>query len=194
MSNADRERWNQKYAKKLDTPSEAPPILLQNLSYFQAGTVLDVACGDGAAALFLARQAEFEVTALDISDVAINRLQQFARQQQLKVNTLCFDLEDATAFSDVGEFNNICLFRFKPTAELLVQIARLLAEKGRLIIATFNQLHHQQTGFNPRFCLQPEELLFKNQPFLESAGLRLISYHSSEQSPFCDSYIFEKSL
>lgn len=188
MSSADRERWNQKYADKGSSLSEVPLILLQNLTYFQKGSVLDVASGDGAIAIYLASKPGFNVSALDISEIGLQRLSDFADERGLKVNTLCIDLEEFHDWPCLGQFDNICIFRYKPTLVLIERLTMLLAEGGRLIVSTFNQLHHQHTGFNQQFCLEPNEL-----SDVAGKGLNLLSYHSSEQSPFCDSYIFEKS-
>ena len=189
MSHTDRERWNKKYASKGDSPGEVPAVLLQNLSYFQTGSVLDIASGDGAIALYLASQQRFNVSALDISEIGLQRLSAFADQRNLSITTLCVDLDEQQDWSHLGSFDNICLFRYKPTLDLLKRLAAHLNEGGRLIVSTFNQLHHQHTGFNQQFCLKPDELIG-----VANQGLSLLSYQSNQQTPFCDSYVFEKNV
>ncbi len=188
MSHTDRERWNQKYTSKGDSPSEVPAIFLQNLTYFQKGSVLDVASGDGAIALYLASKQSFNVTALDISEVGLQRLSAFASERNLSIKTLCVDLDELQDSSHLGSFDNICLFRYKPTLALLERLAAHLNKGGRLIVSTFNQLHHQHTGFNQQFCLYSDELVAA-----ANQGLSLLSYYSNQQAPYCDSYVFEKT-
>lgn len=184
MSVADREKWNSKYSRKDFQPVTAPVMLLQNLEYFKPGTVLDVASGDGAAALYLAQKSQFKVTAIDISNVALSRLQQQAADLEVSIETHSLDLDAPQALAALGQFDNLCLFRFKPSLELVQRLAEQLKIGGRLIIATFN---HHQPNFNLKFCLQPKELVAVDH------SLQLISYHTSSELPFYDTYIFEKN-
>lgn len=55
------------------------------------GPALDTGCGDGRNSLFLAR-CGFEVTGIDLSEVAIARLREEARRQGLKLNLLVGDV------------------------------------------------------------------------------------------------------
>ncbi|MBM3204791.1 methyltransferase domain-containing protein [Candidatus Uhrbacteria bacterium] len=59
--------------------------------YLHAGTVLDLGAGDGRHALFLAARG-FTVTALDTSDVALDKLQRLAKEKSLAVTTETMDV------------------------------------------------------------------------------------------------------
>jgi len=64
----------------------------------QKGSALDLACGDGRDALFLLKTG-FQVTAVDISRVALDKLEKFARAQKLSagLSTHCMDITDFRA-------------------------------------------------------------------------------------------------
>jgi SAM-dependent methyltransferase len=74
----DGRRWNERYAS-VPAPSPRAPEVLDRWPELTSllpasGRCLDVASGTGAVTLWLARQG-LEVTALDVSDVAIGRLE-----------------------------------------------------------------------------------------------------------------------
>lgn len=56
------------------------------------GRTLDIACGDGRNAIFLAKQG-FDVTIVDYSDVAIGRAEIFAEKSGVEVDFIYTDLE-----------------------------------------------------------------------------------------------------
>lgn len=70
----DRERWNDRYARRDQASFEPHPLAVQALSLgLPDGPIADLACGSGGAAL-LAAGAGRRVTAVDISDVALGQL------------------------------------------------------------------------------------------------------------------------
>ncbi len=60
-----------------------------------AARVLDIGCGDGRNALFLAARG-CQVTATDISPVAIAKVKQFAAERKLVLDAFVQDMRDAT--------------------------------------------------------------------------------------------------
>ncbi|MFA9376446.1 MAG: class I SAM-dependent methyltransferase [Lachnotalea sp.] len=61
---------------------------------FKKGSFLDIACGDGRNTLFLLENG-FDVTGVDFSSKALERLQIFAKQNNYLVNTKQIDLSIA---------------------------------------------------------------------------------------------------
>ncbi|MGD8571988.1 MAG: methyltransferase domain-containing protein, partial [Gammaproteobacteria bacterium] len=80
-----RQKWDERYSKS-DTrvgPDDAAPVLAQNAYLLPpSGIALDLACGLGANALFLAQRG-LQVQAWDVSPVAIDKLQRTAASYQL---------------------------------------------------------------------------------------------------------------
>lgn len=76
----DQAFWDERYRAATRLWSGKPnPQLVAQASHLQGGTALDVGAGEGADAIWLAGQG-FEVTAVDISQVALDRAQAHAQQ------------------------------------------------------------------------------------------------------------------
>jgi SAM-dependent methyltransferase len=74
MAERDRHRWDERYAQRGQPPASAvapPDLLAANADLFPiSGRALDLACGQGLCAVWLARRG-LEVLGLDISPVAV---------------------------------------------------------------------------------------------------------------------------
>lgn len=96
MNESDRERWNRKYRERGPEsygtePAEWLATHRELLERQPRGPALDVACGNGRNALYLARLG-FEVDALDVSDVAIDWLTEQVRREGAAVRPRVCDL------------------------------------------------------------------------------------------------------
>jgi SAM-dependent methyltransferase len=92
MSEQDRNKWNQRYAE--DSYHKNNPVTLVEdwLPRLPVGRALDVACGAGRNAIFLA-QAGYQVDAIDISREGLNLARQEADNQGLSINWIEHDLD-----------------------------------------------------------------------------------------------------
>lgn len=73
MTDDARERWNERYLARPRVWSGSPnPVLVAETSTLAAGRALDIGCGEGADALWLAERG-WQVLGIDVSDVAIDR-------------------------------------------------------------------------------------------------------------------------
>jgi 2-polyprenyl-3-methyl-5-hydroxy-6-metoxy-1,4-benzoquinol methylase len=82
VSRADRERWDAKYGSR-ETPTlddiRLPAVFEPFVTEFPtAGSALEIACGRGGTAVWLARRG-LEVVAVDVSPVAIAAAQELVR-------------------------------------------------------------------------------------------------------------------
>jgi len=120
------------------------------------GRALDIACGSGRHALFLAERG-FEVTAVDISPVALARGAERARKKSLSISWQQADLENCTLeAATYGLIVNIDYLQ----RSLLPVIKAALKVGGFVIFETY--LIDQQTighPKNPNYLLQHNELL-----------------------------------
>ncbi|NQZ32317.1 MAG: class I SAM-dependent methyltransferase [Oceanospirillaceae bacterium] len=187
MSSEDQKKWNTRYADQRRTIPSPPQDLIDIIDALPTGKLLDIACGEGAVALFMAGRADYSVTALDISDVGLINLKRFAQEQSVKLATLCADLEDTASLSQLTDYDCITVFRYKPTAALVRYLVSALADNGRLIISTFNMRHHLECGFSARFCLADEEFVNVD------SRVSLLKLISASASPYTDTYIFQKN-
>ncbi|WP_025769277.1 methyltransferase domain-containing protein [Thioalkalivibrio sp. HK1] len=93
MSDADKERWNARYASGEYIARTHPSDLLASwIDRLPRGRALDVACGAGRNAIFLASKG-YRVEAMDISSVALERASKRAQAEGLEVRWIEADLE-----------------------------------------------------------------------------------------------------
>lgn len=157
MSQAERERWDERYATgEYRARTRPTPFLADWLPRLPRGRALDVATGTGRNALLLA-EAGFDVTAIDISSVAIERATAESERRGLDVTWQVADLDTAPLPS--GSFDLITVLRYR-NPELWARLADALAPDGWLVIE-----HHLRTTADavgprdPAFRLAPQELL-----------------------------------
>jgi 2-polyprenyl-3-methyl-5-hydroxy-6-metoxy-1,4-benzoquinol methylase len=88
--------WDELYARlAAQIPDGEPnPTLATEVSGLQPGRALDIGCGVGSDAIWLASQG-WKVTALDVSQVALDRAAARARQAAVQVEWIHARLEDA---------------------------------------------------------------------------------------------------
>jgi SAM-dependent methyltransferase len=117
---------------------------------------LDVACGDGRNAAYLA-ELGFDVDAVDIADVAIDALRTAAVARGLSVHPVLLDLEreglPGAAYDVIVQINYL-------QRDLFAALVRALAPGGLLILETFTRADLDTLGnhVEARFLLQAGEL------------------------------------
>ena len=125
----------------------------------QPGRALDVACGAGRNALFLAG-AGLEVTAIDISEEALTRARQSAREHGLKINWVCADLESGGAsVLPKGPFDLVVMVRYVNML-LIPVLAGRLGDGGYLVCEEHLESKDEVIGpKNPGYRMKRNELL-----------------------------------
>lgn len=94
MSAKDRTKWNKRYRDGAYAQGVRPSELLETwIGRIPPGRALDVACGAGRNALYLATRG-FSVDAVDISREGLKRARDSARNPGLQVNWVERDLDD----------------------------------------------------------------------------------------------------
>lgn len=161
----DQERWNERYRQKGFAFPKAPHAFLkQHLGLLPKGRVLDLAAGEGRNALFLAEKG-FEVEAVDISEIALKKARQWAREKGVKIRTFVADL-DTYAIGEAS-YDVILNFYFL-RRRLIPKIKRGLKKGGRVVFETY-LLEQRSIGVagpkNPRYFLKPNELLERFRDF-----------------------------
>lgn len=156
-----RDRWNERYAEPAREWLPASPAewLVEHAGLLPGGgRALDVACGDGRNALYLA-QLGYMVDAIDVSDVAIAalRVETHARGLSMTISPRVVDLECDPL--PAGPYDVIVMLNFLQR-DLFEPLARALAPGGLLVFETLAQCHVDELGhsFNPAYLLQPGEL------------------------------------
>jgi tellurite methyltransferase len=101
------EQWNQRYRAGEQLFTEPSPLVTRHSRELKPGRALDLACGAGRNSLYLAEQG-WHVTAVDGSPLAIDILQQRAREQKLDVDARVTDLEHSEFEIEPGAYDLIC--------------------------------------------------------------------------------------
>ncbi len=158
MSQDDRARWDDRYrSPKWDSEHAPFPVLLAHASPTEGSLALDLACGLGHNALWLAGHG-CRVLGVDISRVALGRALAAARQQGLAGRVL-FVEADLDRFALLpGRFDLVIVIRFL-SRRLFPAIQAALKPGGQLIYATLNwRWLESHPDTDPRYLLEPGEL------------------------------------
>ncbi len=93
---ADRHTWDERYSKKeLVWSAEPNQVFHELVSGLTPGVALDLGCGEGRNAIFLA-QSGWTVRAIDFSEVAIDKARRLARSLDIEVEWIAADVCEQT--------------------------------------------------------------------------------------------------
>jgi len=166
--------WDAKHRLAADTPASEPASIVRELlPLLPSGPALDVACGTGRNAAFLAARGQ-QVTAVDFSDVALDTLEVRARSMHVSVKRggsfhdvhgphrrglelLRVDLEQAHL--PAHAYDLIVCIQFLQRS-LFPQMVRALRPNGVLLLETFTRAQLEFPGGprNPAYLLEIGEL------------------------------------
>ncbi len=150
------EKWNSRHAEA-EGPGEVAQVLLRNAHLLpEEGRALDLACGRGANALWLAERG-LEVYAWDLSPVAIERLREEAAARGLEVSG---EVRDVVARPPRPETFDLVLVSHFLERNLAPQLVAALRPGGLLCYQTF--VREVSLGRGPGsddWRLAPNELL-----------------------------------
>ena len=122
-----------------------------------SGRALDVACGRGRNALWLAHQG-FETTALDRDPAAVAELEARARRERLPLTARAMDLEAGAVDLGEGLYDVVVVVHYLHRA-LFPALLAALAPGGALVYETFTAAQAARgRPTNPAFLLEPDEL------------------------------------
>ena len=157
MSTDTPEFWNEMWAELEDCGSGSDAILFDQVKHLTPGRALDMGCGTGGNAVWLAKQG-WQVTAVDYSQVAIDMGRRLAAEQGVSVE---FVVADASTYEPLGHPDLITCFYIQlfPQSRLnmLANMSNALAPKG-----TFLFVSHDKSS--PPSGWSPEDLLSLTTP------------------------------
>lgn len=151
------EKWDQRYLSATDNFPQ-PASVLKEYSHLipPHGIALDIACGLGGNALFLAKTG-LSVHAWDISNVAIEKLKTHALSKQQQIMT---QVRDVIAQPPAKECFDIIVVSYFLDRSLAKSIHDALRPNGLLFYQTFTRNKATEAGpKNPDFLLSENELL-----------------------------------
>lgn len=167
VADADRTKWDSKYAKR-EGPGQPSSFLLGlDASLPRTGSALDVAGGAGRHALWLAERG-LDVVLLDVSEVGLSLARAAAAARGLSLTTRALDLESEPL--PPGPWDLICSFHYLQR-ELFAVFPTALAPGGLLVFCQPTRTNlHKHAHPSARYLLDDGEL-----PSLVQ-GLQVLSY------------------
>lgn len=146
------ERYRQKARAREDFAAGPTQLLVDTARRLNPGSALDLACGAGRNALWLAR-AGWRVTAVDGSSAAIQALEEEAERRNLPVNAKVADLHGAFCIEEARW--DLILIAYYLQRELFERAKSGVARSGVLIAI----VHTTEPGEEPTATrLRPGEL------------------------------------
>ena len=153
--------WDGRYADREQLWSGQPNgALVAEVAGLTPGRVLDVGCGEGADAVWLAR-AGWDVTALEVSGVALQRAARHAHDAGVAVRWVHAELAEAhlpAASFDLVSAQYPALLR-TPDAAAETALLDAVALGGVLLFvhhAGFDEQPQQEGGFDPADYVSPQ--------------------------------------
>ena len=152
----DRTKWNSRYATNLEMPPPAQVLTDNSHLLPQQGVALDLACGLGSNAIYLAKHGLIS-HAWDISDVAIEQLNATCNTLSLEIKTEVRDVSSNPPSKN--SFDVIVVSRFLDRS-LVQGLVDALKLGGFIFYQTFVVDKQPDIGpNNPEYLLKPNELL-----------------------------------
>lgn len=167
-----RERWNRRYAA--DDPHGSPVpsrFLVAEAAEMPPGRVLDLACGAGRNAVWLAERG-WRVTAVDFSDVGLSMARVLARAHRVDVEWIEADVLSWTPAA--AAFDLVCMLYLQlPSDErrsVLRRAADAVGPAGTLLVVGHDLLNLSEGSGGPT---QPDVLFTPDDIVREMNGLRI---------------------
>ena len=172
VSRAERDKWNERYRGGQYASREHPTALLADWApRVRNGAALDVACGAGRNALFLAA-AGFRVDAVDISDAGIERARASAVSRGLDIRFIEADLTGDPRLTLPDEPYDLIVWVRYVNPGLMPHLVDRLAPGGHIVCEQHVTTPADVVGpRSPEFRLAPNELL------RSASGLLVVHYN-----------------
>lgn len=157
MSPAAAGRWNDRYRAVPPRAAGPAEVVADNAHLLPAtGSALELACGNGGNALFLARRG-LRVTARDISSVALDNLRRQALVEGLSLTVEVANIEQLPWPGERYDVVVVSRYLHRPLAPHLIAS---LNPGGLLFYQTFTAAKPARVGpSNPDYLLRDNELL-----------------------------------
>ena len=136
--------------------------MLAEIAGLAPGRVLDVGCGSGADAVWLALQG-WQVTAVDISQAALDRAAIAAHDAAVAVNWVCADI--STIPPAVGDYDLVSIkypaLRHSPDDAVIRSLLDAVAPGGTILVVGHGPESHdyaRSQGLDPTAYLEPADV------------------------------------
>lgn len=141
---SERDLWNERYRQKsLVWGKEPNQFVVERLSGLEPCRVLDLGCGEGRNAIWLAVQGH-DVTGVDVSDVAISRASDIAEEIGVPVAFMAADVRTWEPEPESFDLVVLAYMQAPPQIRpaLHEKVARALVPGGRVFLIA----HHKDNA------------------------------------------------
>jgi SAM-dependent methyltransferase len=172
LRSVDREEWNRRYAgRELLWTGEPNRFLVAEVSGLEPGRVLDLACGEGRNAVWLAEHG-WRATGVDFSDVALDKARLLADVRGVDAEWIACDLLGYRP--EPGAFDLVIVFYLQVPAEERRTIVRAgveaLAPGGTFLLVAHDRTNLEQGHGGPQ---EPDVLYTAADVVADLDGLRI---------------------
>ena len=155
----DKMFWDKRYETEAYIFGKEPvEFLREHIDLLPRGKALDIAMGEGRNAVFLAKNG-FDVDGCDISEIAIRKAQELAKENNVKIHAFVADLEAYKLPKDA--YDVIACFYYLQR-DLVPQMEKALKPGGMIIYETYT-IENWDRGLegpkNKDYLLKSNELL-----------------------------------
>lgn len=175
MSLKDKEKWDAKYSDVDRISAKTPSGWLTTHTKLLTGQgkALDIAAGEGRNSVFAASMG-YEVTCMDISEVALSKANALANEKNVNITTLSADLDNSSL--PENEYDLVLCFNFLER-KLFPEIRNTLKMGGILFYETFTVDYLKYSSFKRQWVLEHNELLKAFE------GFRILHYREVDENP-----------
>jgi len=157
------DEWNARYRSRERIDDDPSQLLTEAARDLHPGRALDLACGAGRNAAWLAEHG-WAVVAIDGASEAIR----LVHEKDPRIDARVLDLESGVPLPFENETFDLVAILYFLHRPLFAEARRVLRPGGRLVTAI------RARGIDPRFCLSLDELL------VELAGMDVLHTASGE--------------
>lgn len=149
--------WNERYRRGEHAGTEPSQLLVRAAKSLAPGRALDIACGAGRHAIFLAERG-WRVTAVDASVVGIEITKERARERGVVIDARVADLAQGEFLIGPGAYDLVIVFYYLQR-DLFPQI-RAGVRPGGAVVAAIHTVDDSPgvKPMNAAFLLEPGEL------------------------------------
>jgi SAM-dependent methyltransferase len=149
--------WDERYRKGEHSPVESHRLLVKAVQKLTPGKALDVACGAGRHAIYLAT-AGWTVTAVDSSHEGLEVARQRATERGVTIELVKADLESGAFAIKPERYDLICVFYYLQR-DLFPQLKAGLKGGGTFVAAIHTVDEDAEVqSMNPNYLLSAGEL------------------------------------
>jgi 2-polyprenyl-3-methyl-5-hydroxy-6-metoxy-1,4-benzoquinol methylase len=148
----NRNDWNHRYeGEGLLWTTQPNRFLVAETAALAPGRALDLACGEGRNAVWLAEQG-WQVTGVDFSEVALEKARRFAEDRGVRVDWVSADLLEYAPPAEAFELVIVFYLQIPPERlrPILARAAKAIAPRGTFLLVAHDSSNRTHGCGGPR--------------------------------------------